>query len=108
MRPPCPQPVLVPVAIALEDADIAAAESSPPGVFEPDEVIDGSVLAAVPGLFNTHNHAVTTLERGAENLSSDRWLNEKIRGVESVLEEEDVTWDATRRQYLAAQAEGEE
>jgi len=64
-------------------------------VSDPDEVIDGQELVALPALFNAHTHAAMTLERGwAEDLSFERWLNERIWVAESALEEEDVYWGA--------------
>ena len=88
-------------ASVLEDADIAveankiAAIGKKPLDFEPDEVIDGQGMVALPAFFNAHTHAAMTLERGwAEDLPFDRWLNEKIWVAESALEEEDVYWGA--------------
>jgi 5-methylthioadenosine/S-adenosylhomocysteine deaminase len=85
----------------LQDADIAintkeiAAIGQSPQDFNPDEVIDGQGMVALPAFFNAHTHAAMTLERGwAEDLPFDRWLNEKIWVAESALEEEDVYWGA--------------
>jgi len=84
--------VLHDVEIALEDRGIVAVGTAPAG-FDPDEVVDGREMVALPALFNAHTHAAMTLERGwAEDLPFDRWLNEKIWVAESALEEEDVYW----------------
>jgi 5-methylthioadenosine/S-adenosylhomocysteine deaminase len=84
--------VLHDVEIALEDRSIVAVGTAPAG-FDPDEVVDGREMVALPALFNAHTHAAMTLERGwAEDLPFERWLNEKIWVAESALEEEDVYW----------------
>ena len=63
--------------------------------FEPDEVVDGYNHAVLPGFFNAHCHAAMTYERGwAEDLSFDRWLNEKIWVAEAALGPDDVYWGA--------------
>ncbi len=80
--------------IAIEGKYIVAVGQAPPG-FEPDEVINGQEMVALPAFFNAHTHAAMTLERGwAEDLPFDRWLNEKIWVAESALEAEDVYWGA--------------
>jgi 5-methylthioadenosine/S-adenosylhomocysteine deaminase len=82
------------VEIALEGQDIVAVGTAPTD-FEPDEVIDGYEMVALPAFFNAHTHAAMTLERGwAEDLPFERWLNEKIWVAESALEEGDVYWGA--------------
>jgi 5-methylthioadenosine/S-adenosylhomocysteine deaminase len=85
----------------LDDADIAieggkiAAVGKAPDDFVADEVIDGREHVALPAFFNAHTHAAMTLERGwAEDLTFERWLDEKIWVAESALEEEDVYWGA--------------
>lgn len=86
--------ILQNATIALEGSRIRAI-GDPPADFQPDEVIDGEDLVALPAFFNAHTHAPMTLERGwAEDLPFDRWLNEKIWVAESALEEEDVYWGA--------------
>jgi 5-methylthioadenosine/S-adenosylhomocysteine deaminase len=80
--------------IAIEGRDILAVGQAPPG-FDPDEIVEGRELVALPAFFNAHTHAAMTLERGwAEDLAFERWLNEKIWVAESALEEEDVYWGA--------------
>ncbi len=80
------------VEIVLEGSNILALGEAPAG-FEPDEVVDGSELVALPAFFNAHTHAAMTLERGwAEDLPFERWLNEKIWVAESALQEDDVYW----------------
>jgi len=89
----------------LHRADIAIAEGSihsignvPPD-FQADETIEAGHHVALPGFFNAHTHAAMTFERGwADDLSFDRWLNERIWVAESALTKEDVRWGA----YLAA------
>jgi 5-methylthioadenosine/S-adenosylhomocysteine deaminase len=82
------------VDIALEGRNITAVGQAP-AEFVPEEIIDGSGMVALPAFFNAHTHAAMTLERGwAEDLSFERWLNEKIWVAESALEEEDIFWGA--------------
>ena len=82
------------VDIAVEGRRFAAVGAAPDG-FTPDEVIDGSGLLAMPGLFNAHCHAAMSLQRGwAEDLPFDRWLNERVWVAESALKEPDVYWGA--------------
>jgi 5-methylthioadenosine/S-adenosylhomocysteine deaminase len=85
----------------LQDVDIAIEANKIDNIgqdqhdFEPDEVIDGRGMVALPAFFSAHTHAAMTLERGwAEDLPFDRWLNEKIWVAESALEAEDVYWGA--------------
>jgi 5-methylthioadenosine/S-adenosylhomocysteine deaminase len=80
--------------IALDGGSIVAVGQAPEG-FAPDEVVDGSGMVALPAFFNAHTHAAMTLERNwAEDLSFEKWLNERIWVAESALEEEDVYWGA--------------
>jgi 5-methylthioadenosine/S-adenosylhomocysteine deaminase len=86
--------ILEDVAVALDGKSIVAVGEAPPD-FEPDEIIDGRDMLALPALFNAHTHAAMTLERGwAEDLPFERWLNDRIWVAESALEEEDVYWGA--------------
>jgi 5-methylthioadenosine/S-adenosylhomocysteine deaminase len=86
--------VLHDAEIGLDGTSIVAVGQVEPD-FEPDEVIDGRELLALPALFNAHTHAAMTLERGwAEDLPFERWLDEKIWVAESALKEEDVYWGA--------------
>jgi 5-methylthioadenosine/S-adenosylhomocysteine deaminase len=56
-----------------------------------DKIIDGTNMAAVPGMVNGHTHASMTLMRGyADDMPLMPWLQEKIWPLESVLTEEDV------------------
>ncbi len=80
--------------LVLEDGVIAHVGQAPEDL-DPDEVIDGTGRAALPGLVNAHCHSPMTFERGwAEDLPFDRWLNEKIWVQESVLTSDDVYWGA--------------
>ena len=86
--------ILEDVEIALVDQHITAVGKALAD-FDPDEVVDGREMVALPAFFNAHTHAPMTLERGwAEDLAFDRWLNEKIWVAESALEEENVYWGA--------------
>jgi len=81
--------------IAIDGTAIAAVGEEPEG-FQPDEILDGRELLAVPAFFNAHCHAAMTLTRGwAEDLPFDRWLNERIWVAESALTEDDVYWGAS-------------
>jgi 5-methylthioadenosine/S-adenosylhomocysteine deaminase len=63
---------------------------------DPDDVLDGADLVALPGFWNAHTHAAMTFERGyGDDLPLDRWFNEKIWVAESALTAEDVTWGAS-------------
>lgn len=80
--------------LVIEDRDLRYVGQAPADL-EPEEMVDGSGRAALPGLVNTHCHAPMTFERGwAEDLPFDRWLNEKIWVQESVLTSDDVYWGA--------------
>jgi 5-methylthioadenosine/S-adenosylhomocysteine deaminase len=60
-----------------------------------DEIIEAKGRVLMPGFFNAHCHSAMTFERGwAEDLTFDRWLNEKIWAAESALSPEDVYWGA--------------
>jgi len=84
--------------IAIADGRIQAIGTIPPN-FDADEIIEASDHVVMPGFFNAHTHAAMTFERGwADDLSFDRWLNERIWVAESALTREDVRWGA----YLAA------
>jgi len=56
-------------------------------------VIEGKDKAAIPGLFNAHTHAGTTLLRGyADDMQLQEWLETKIWPVEAKMTEDDVYW----------------
>ncbi len=60
---------------------------------ENEEVIDGSIFYALPGLINTHSHVAMTLLRGAvEDVTPEVWFNEGIWKLEANLEPDDVYW----------------
>jgi len=60
---------------------------------EADHVIDGTGMAALPGLINTHSHAAMTLFRGyGDDMELQEWLQQKIWPIEGKLTEEDVYW----------------
>lgn len=60
---------------------------------EADYILDGSSMAAIPGLINTHTHAAMTLLRGyADDLVLQTWLEKHIWPAESRLTREHVYW----------------
>src|SRR5688500_5305721 len=80
--------------LVIADGKIAHVGQASPDL-HPDEEVDGSGRAALPGFFNAHCHSPMTFERGwAEDLPFDRWLNEKIWVAESGLTPDDVYWGA--------------
>jgi len=63
--------------------------------FSDYETVDCSNLYITPGLVNLHTHSPMSIMKGiAEDISIDRWFNEKIFPYESKLEAEDVYWGA--------------
>jgi 5-methylthioadenosine/S-adenosylhomocysteine deaminase len=84
--------------IVIADGRIELVGDTPPTSWA-DETIEASDHVVLPGFFNAHTHAAMTFERGwADDLTFDRWLNERIWVAESALTKEDVRWGA----YLAA------
>lgn len=84
------------VAIA---AGYIVAIGETPTDFSPTRTIDATDHVALPGFWNTHTHAPMTYIRGwADDISIERWFNERVWRVESALTAEDVRWSA----YLAA------
>ncbi|HZW97760.1 MAG: amidohydrolase family protein [Clostridiaceae bacterium] len=71
-------------------------EEFPPPAKHPvsvTEVYDGSGKVLLPGLYNMHCHVPMTLLRGyGEGLPLKRWLREKIRPFEALLDAEDIYW----------------
>ncbi|MCK4445257.1 MAG: amidohydrolase family protein, partial [Thermoplasmata archaeon] len=60
---------------------------------EADQTIDGSDLALLPGLINTHTHAAMTLFRGyADDMELHEWLRERIWPLEQKFQPEDIYW----------------
>jgi len=82
--------------ILVDGARIArVAGSAPAGAPAAARVIDGSGMAALPGLINTHAHAAMVLFRGAaEDVPIGAWFNDVIWPMESNLTPEDVYWGA--------------
>lgn len=66
LDPVSPPTGSAPGYLLLEAGRIAAVGSGEPPrtEMEPEEVVDGSGLVAIPGLINTHTHASLTLHRG--------------------------------------------
>lgn len=60
---------------------------------EADRTVDGTDLALLPGLINTHTHAAMTLFRGyADDMELHEWLREKIWPLEAEFRPEDIYW----------------
>jgi 5-methylthioadenosine/S-adenosylhomocysteine deaminase len=60
---------------------------------EVEDTIDGSNMAALPGLVNAHTHMGMSLLRNyADDLPLHQWLTEKIWPVEANLNGEDIYW----------------
>lgn len=82
--------------IAIQNQRIAAIR--PTGEISPAsarELLDGTGLAALPGLVNTHAHAAMVLFRGAaEDVPIESWFNDYIWSMETNLTPEDVYWGA--------------
>lgn len=59
------------------------------------KIIDGTGMAAIPGLINAHTHAAMTLFRGyADDLELHEWLSKHIWPLEAKLTKDDVYWGA--------------
>ena len=57
------------------------------------EVIDCTNLYITPGFVNLHAHSPMNIMKGiAEDISIDKWFNDRIFPYESKLEDEDVYW----------------
>lgn len=57
------------------------------------EIIDCSNFYITPGFVNLHAHSPMNIMKGiAEDISIEKWFNEKIFPYESKLEDEDVYW----------------
>lgn len=81
--------------IRIHGCHIAAVEPYRQGqtADEADDVIDGTMLAAFPGLVNCHTHAAMSLFRGyGDDLPLETWLGEKIWPGEKHLNEDIVYW----------------
>jgi len=64
-----------------------------PANWEPERLLNGSGMVAMPGLINAHTHAAMTLFRGyADDMELMPWLQEKIWPAEGRLQAEDVYW----------------
>jgi len=84
--------------IAIAGGRILAVGEAPPD-FAPTRTIDATDRVALPGFWNSHTHAPMAYIRGwADDISIERWFNERVWRIESALAEQDVRWSA----YLAA------
>lgn len=72
-------------SVTIEDGVISSiADSEPPGLTGPAEVIDGTGLHLLPGFVQTHVHLCQTLLRGsADDLSLIDWLKQKVWPMEA-------------------------
>ncbi|MFO8061232.1 MAG: amidohydrolase family protein, partial [Bacillota bacterium] len=81
--------------LVIRDREIAAvlpAGEVPPGG-PPEDVVDASGCAVLPGLVNAHCHAAMSLLRGyADDMPLMRWLEDRIWPAEAHLLPEDVYW----------------
>lgn len=81
--------------VEIKPTDPLTHTLSPKGKGEFGNVIDGSGMAAMPGLINTHAHAPMVLFRGvAEDVTVHAWFNDIIWPMESNLTPDDVYWGA--------------
>lgn len=81
------------IAVAGPRIVYVGKESALPGDFQPEKIIDGTNMAALPGFVNCHTHAAMTLFRGfADDLPLMLWLEEKIWPLEAGLKKEDIYW----------------
>lgn len=90
--------VLPGVDVAIAGGRILSVGESPSD-FVPTRTIDATDHVVLPGFWNTHTHAPMAYIRGwADDISIERWFNERVWRIESALTAEDVRWSA----YLAA------
>jgi cytosine/adenosine deaminase-related metal-dependent hydrolase len=73
--------VLRGIDVAIQDGTIVALGDAPEG-FEPEDVLDGDGLVALPGFWNAHTHAA---------MMKDFQL--------LTLDEERILWEAERRAF---------
>ncbi|WP_019228965.1 amidohydrolase family protein [Sedimentibacter sp. B4] len=79
----------------ISDGKIEKISSFSQKDFSDYETVDCSNLYITPGFVNLHTHSPMSIMKGiAEDISIDRWFNEKIFPYESKLEAEDVYWGA--------------
>lgn len=81
--------------ILIADGIIEKISASVQNEYMDYEIVDCSNLYITPGFVNLHTHSPMSIMKGiAEDISIDRWFNEKIFPYESKLEAEDVYWGA--------------
>ncbi len=81
--------------ILISDGKIVKISSPVQDEYEDYEIVDCSNLYITPGFVNLHTHSPMSIMKGiAEDISIDRWFNDKIFPYESKLEEDDVYWGA--------------
>ncbi|MDL2225920.1 amidohydrolase [Eubacteriales bacterium OttesenSCG-928-M02] len=84
--------VLAGMYVGTKDGRIDYMDRTPPEM-DYEEHYDGAGKLLVPGLVNAHSHLPMTLLRGyGENMTLDRWLNERIFPFEAKMTGEDVYW----------------
>jgi 5-methylthioadenosine/S-adenosylhomocysteine deaminase len=78
--------------VGIDGATIDWIGDAPKG-WSADERVDLTGHALLPGFWNAHTHAAMVLTRSlADDLSLDRWFNERIWIAESGLTADDVYW----------------
>jgi 5-methylthioadenosine/S-adenosylhomocysteine deaminase len=81
--------------ILISDGKIEKISASIQNEYRNYEEVDCSDLYITPGFVNLHAHSPMSIMKGiAEDISIDRWFNEKIFPYESKLEADDVYWGA--------------
>jgi 5-methylthioadenosine/S-adenosylhomocysteine deaminase len=81
--------------ILISDGKIEKISASVQNEYRNYEEVDCSDLYITPGFVNLHAHSPMSIMKGiAEDISIDKWFNEKIFPYESKLEADDVYWGA--------------
>jgi 5-methylthioadenosine/S-adenosylhomocysteine deaminase len=81
--------------ILISNGKIEKISASIQNEYRDYEEVDCCNLYITPGLVNLHAHSPMSIMKGiAEDISIDRWFNEKIFPYESKLEADDVYWGA--------------
>jgi 5-methylthioadenosine/S-adenosylhomocysteine deaminase len=81
--------------ILISDGKIEKVSASAQNEYRDYEEVDCSNLYITPGFVNLHTHSPMSIMKGiAEDISIDRWFNERIFPYESKLEADDVYWGA--------------
>jgi len=88
----CEEEILESMCVGVKNGKIEyISDQEPEDLYEFGEIYEGSNRLLIPGLCNAHMHSPMSLQRGyAENLSLDKWLNEKVFPFEDKLTNEAV------------------